>query len=112
MTQKKQFNQERLMQVLLGPQLSEKATNLGERYKQIVFYVLPGATKQEIGAAVELLFKTQVQNVQVANVKGKRKRFGATRGWRSDKRKAFVTLRPGQEDIHFAAGEGGIHGAE
>lgn len=99
----KQFNQERLMQVLLAPQISEKATMLAEKANQVVFVVTPDATKPEIKAAVELLFKVQVSAVQVANAKGKVKRFGRTMGRRSNVRKAFVSLMPGQE-INFAEG--------
>lgn len=99
----KQFNQERLMQVLLAPQISEKATMLAEKSNQVVFVVTPDATKPEIKAAVELLFKVQVSSVQVANAKGKVKRFGRTMGRRSNVRKAFVSLAAGQE-INFAEG--------
>ena len=98
-----QFNQERLMQVLLAPQISEKATMLAEKNNQVVFVVTPDATKPEIKAAVELLFKVQVSSVRVANAKGKSKRFGRTMGRRSNVRKAFVSLMPGQE-INFAEG--------
>lgn len=98
-----QINQERLMQVLLAPQISEKATMLAERSNQIVFVVTPDATKPEIKAAVELLFKVRVAAVQVMNVKGKTKRFGRSMGRRSDVRKAIVSLEPGQE-INFAEG--------
>lgn len=98
-----QFNQERLMQVLLAPQISEKATMLAEKVNQVVFVVTPDATKPEIKAAVELLFKVQVSAVQVANAKGKTKRFGRTMGRRSNVRKAFVSLAAGQE-INFAEG--------
>ena len=98
-----QFNQERLLLVLLAPQISEKATMIAERSNQVVFIVTPDATKPEIKAAVEMLFKVQVNSVQVANVKGKAKRFGRTMGRRSDVRKAFVCLETGQE-INFAEG--------
>jgi large subunit ribosomal protein L23 len=97
------FNQERLMQVLLAPQISEKATFVADKNEQVVFIVAPDATKPEIKAAVELLFKVEVKSVQVANMKGKVKRFGRTMGRRSDVRKAFVCLKPGQE-INFAEG--------
>ncbi len=97
------FNQERLMQVLLAPLVSEKATMLADSSNQVVFVVSPDATKPEIKAAVELLFKVRVNSVQVANLKGKEKRFGRTIGRRSDVRKAFVCLAPGQE-INFAEG--------
>jgi large subunit ribosomal protein L23 len=97
------FNQERLMQVLLAPQISEKATYIADKHEQVIFIVAPDATKPEIKAAVELLFKVQVESVQVANVKGKSKRFGRSMGRRSDVRKAFICLKPGQE-INFAEG--------
>lgn len=98
-----QFSEERLLQVLQAPQISEKATMLAEQGNQAVFIVAPDATKPEIKAAVELLFKVNVVSVQVANVKGKSKRFGRTMGRRSDVRKAFVRLGAGQE-INFAEG--------
>lgn len=91
------FNQERLMQVLLAPQISEKATYIADKNEQVIFIVTPDATKPEIKAAVELLFKVQVESVQVANIKGKVKRFGRSMGRRSNVRKAFVCLKAGQE---------------
>lgn len=97
------FNEERLMQVLLAPQISEKATYVADKNEQVIFIVAPDATKPEIKAAVELLFKVQVESVQVANLKGKTKRFGRAMGRRSDVRKAFVSLKPGQE-INFVEG--------
>jgi large subunit ribosomal protein L23 len=99
------FNEERLMQVLLAPQVSEKATYVADKNEQVIFIVAPDATKPEIKAAVEMLFKVQVESVQVANLKGKVKRFGRSMGRRGDVRKAFVCLKPGQE-ISFAAGGG------
>lgn len=99
----KNFNQERLLQVLVAPQISEKATYLADKNEQIVFIVTPDATKPEIKAAVELLFKVEVKSVQVANLKGKARRFGRFMGRRSDVRKAFVCLKPGQE-INFTEG--------
>lgn len=100
------FNQERLMNVLLAPQISEKATFVAEKNEQVIFRVVSDATKPEIKAAVELLFKVSVDNVQVANVKGKKKRFGKFMGNRKDWKKAYVCLAPGQE-INFAASEQG-----
>ena len=92
------------MQVLLAPQISEKATYIADKNEQVVFRVVTSATKPEIKAAVELLFKVDVKSVQVCNVKGKEKRFGRTIGRRKGWKKAFVCLKPGQE-INFAAGE-------
>ena len=98
------FNPERLMQVLIAPQVSEKSTFVGEKNNQFIFRVLPDATKPEIKAAVELMFKVEVNKVQTANAKGKEKRFGRFVGRRRSWKKAFVSLKPGQE-INFAAGD-------
>jgi large subunit ribosomal protein L23 len=91
------MNQERLMKVLLAPQVSEKGTNIGEQNRQYIFRVLPDATKPEIKQAVELMFEVKVKHVQVVNMKGKAKRFGQIRGRRSDWKKAYVTLHEGQD---------------
>lgn len=92
-----QFDEGRLMQVLVAPVVSEKATMVAEKSNAVVFKVLRDATKPEIKAAVELLFKVQVKGVSVLNQKGKTKRFGKTIGRSDHVRKAFVTLMPGQE---------------
>jgi large subunit ribosomal protein L23 len=98
------FTQERLMQVILAPQISEKSTFVADKHEQVVFRVVSDATKPEIKAAVELMFKVQVDGVQVLVVKGKSKRFGKFMGRRKNLKKAYVCLKPGQE-ISFAAGE-------
>lgn len=98
------FANDRLMQVLLAPQVSEKSTFVAEKNEQVVFRVASDATKPEIKAAVELLFKVQVESVQVLNVKGKEKRFGKFMGRRNNWKKAYVSLMPGQE-INFQATE-------
>lgn len=97
------MNQERLMKVLVGPVISEKASIAADTSGQYVFRVLPDATKHEIGRAVELMFTVKVDRVQVANVKGKAKRFGGRLGKRPDWRKAYVRLQAGQ-DIDFGGG--------
>jgi large subunit ribosomal protein L23 len=94
-------NTTRLMNVLLAPIVSEKSTMVAEKNEQVAFRVIQDATKAEIKAAVELLFKVEVESVQVLNVKGKAKRFGRFTGRRSNVRKAYVCLKPGQE-INFA----------
>jgi large subunit ribosomal protein L23 len=97
-------SQERLLQVLLAPVVSEKSTYVADKHEQVIFRVAPNASKPEIKAAVELLFKVQVDSVQVMNVKGKVKRFGRSLGRRRNWKKAYICLKPGQE-INFAAGE-------
>jgi large subunit ribosomal protein L23 len=91
------MNNARLMQVLLAPQISEKSTFVGGRHNQYIFRVASDATKPEIKSAVELMFKKKVKSVQVANVKGKEKRFGRSIGRRRDWKKAYVSLMPGEE---------------
>jgi len=95
------FDQERLLTVLLAPTVSEKATQIADKHAQVVFRVAADATKPEVKAAVELLFKVEVKRVQIANVKGKPKRFGVYVGRRRNWKKAYVCLKPGQE-INFA----------
>jgi large subunit ribosomal protein L23 len=92
---------DRLYGVLLGPVVSEKSTMIGEKHEQVAFRVKHDATKTEVKAAIELLFKVQVDRVSILNQKGKRKRFGRFEGRRGSVRKAYVRLKPGQE-IDFA----------
>jgi len=88
------FTEGRLAQVLVAPIISEKATRVGEKNNQVLFKVLQDATKPEIKAAVELMFKVDVESVQVLNIKGKTKRFGGRIGRRDHLRKAYVSLKP------------------
>jgi large subunit ribosomal protein L23 len=91
------LKQDRLAQVLLAPIVSEKATMAADKHNQVLFKVLRDATKPEIKAAVELMFKVEVEAVNVVNVKGKVKRFGRSIGRRDHVKKAYVSLKAGQE---------------
>jgi large subunit ribosomal protein L23 len=91
------FDEGRLAQVLVAPIISEKATQLGEKRNQVLFKVLRDATKPEIKAAVELMFKVEVASVTTSVQKGKVKRFGRSIGRRDHVKKAFVALKAGQE---------------
>ena len=91
------MNQERLYQVIVSPHISEKGTLLAEEQNQHIFKVASDATKSEVKAAVEELFKVKVEKVRIMNVKGKVKRFGGRLGKRSDLRKAYVTLTSGND---------------
>jgi large subunit ribosomal protein L23 len=93
----RQFDEGRLMQVLVAPIVSEKATSVADKTNAVTFKVLQDATKPEIKAAVELMFKVEVTGVSVVNIKGKTKRFGRSVGRRDHVRKAYVTLKEGQE---------------
>lgn len=98
-------HKEKLMQVLLGPHLSEKSTTLAEGAKQIVFKVRPDATKTDVRQAVEALFEVKVARVSVVSMPSKVKRFGARTGRRQAWKKAYVRLAPGH-DIDFVGAEG------
>ena len=104
MTAPKKYAADRLMTVVLAPVVSEKSTFVADKRDQVVFRVAKDATKPEIKAAVELMFKVEVESVKVSNVKGKEKRFGRFMGRRNHWKKAYVCLKPGQE-INFAEGE-------
>ncbi|MDQ2735855.1 MAG: 50S ribosomal protein L23 [Pseudomonadota bacterium] len=93
-----------MAQVLVAPIISEKATLVAEKHNQILFKVLRSATKPEIKAAVELMFKVDVESVQTVQHKGKSKRFGKSNGRRDHIKKAYVSLAAGQE-LNFS-GEG------
>lgn len=98
------MNKERIFKVLLAPHVSEKATNVAEQGNQVVFKVARDANKREVKAAVQQLFGVQVEDVRVANVKGKSKRTRYGIGRQSDWKKAYVRLAQGQE-IDFASAE-------
>jgi len=98
------MNRERVFQVLAGPHVSEKAAVVAEQSNQYVFKVAVDATKTEVRRAVEQLFKVDVLNVSTLKVKGKVKRnkFGlsAKPTWK----KAYVSVKPGQ-DIDFTTAD-------
>jgi large subunit ribosomal protein L23 len=80
------------------------ATSVSEKHNQVLFKVLQDATKPEIKAAVELMFKVEVESVSTVTQKGKVKRFGKSIGRRDHVKKAYVSLKAGQE-LNFS-GEG------
>jgi len=89
-------NEQKIMKVLLEPKVTEKSSMVGELNNQYVFKVTRNATKPEIKKAVELMFDgAEVESVQVANVKGKRKIFKRMPGQRANWKKAYIRLKPG-----------------
>ncbi len=102
MTAAKKYNAAQLMNVMLAPVVSEKSTFVADKNRQYVFRVADHATKPEIKAAVELMFKIKVDSVTVSNVRGKPRRFGKVIGRRRNWKKAYVRVAEGQE-INFAA---------
>ena len=85
---------ERMYEVIRRPVVTEKST-LGSEHNQVTFEVPLDASKLEIKAAVEQLFKVKVKAVNTLRRKGKTKRFRGQVGKRSDVKKAFVTLDEG-----------------
>ena len=98
------MNQERLMQVLVAPVVSEKSTRIADANRQFVFKVVKDASKPEVRKAVELMFDVKVNSVQITNMRGKTKRHGQNIGRRADWKKAYVTLAEGH-DIDFIGAE-------
>lgn len=98
------MNDQRIMNILLAPHITEKAAIVGESSNQYVFQVAPDATKPEVKQAVEKMFEVEVDAVRVTNVKGKTKRTGYRVGHRKNWKKAYVRVKAGQS-IDFAGGE-------
>jgi large subunit ribosomal protein L23 len=94
---KAKYDEGRLAQVLVAPIVSEKATYISEKRNQYTFKVLRGATKPEIKAAVELMWKVEVIGVQTVTQKGKSRKFGRSMGRRDHVKKAYVSLKAGQQ---------------
>ena len=90
------MSNERLMQVLRKPIVSEKTSRIQEKSNQFVFEVATTATKQDVKQAVEELFNVKVSAVNVVNVKGKTKAFRGRLGVRGALRKAYISLQEGQ----------------
>jgi large subunit ribosomal protein L23 len=89
--------------VIKRPLITEKSTRQKEAGNQIAFVVHPQANKIEIQKAIEKLFRVKVLQVRTLNLAGKRKRVGRHMGWKSDWKKAIVTLREGDR-IEFFEG--------
>ncbi len=85
-----------LRQVVRRPLITEKGTLAKELNNQLVFEVDRRSNKVEIRQAVEQVFKVKVLKVRTVNLEGKKKRMGRIQGRRSDWKKAYVTLAPGQ----------------
>jgi len=81
--------------VIRRPVITEKSTMVSE-HNQVIFVVADTATKADVKAAVEELFKVKVTAVNTMNRKGKKKRFRGIAGRQSDTKRAIVTLAEGQ----------------
>ena len=98
------MNQERILNIILAPHVSEKSTNVGEQGHQVVFKVAKDATKFEVKTAVEALFSVKVDKVATLNVKGRKRNFRQIAGQRKSWKKAYVSLAEGH-DIDFVSKE-------
>jgi large subunit ribosomal protein L23 len=93
---KKVASQEKLINLLVSPHITEKTSLAMQNANTYSFRVLRDSTKPEIKAAVELMFGVKVAAVQTVNETGKSRRFGKVQGRTQDIKKAYVRLAPGQ----------------
>lgn len=97
------IREERLLKVLRAPHVSEKASTATEKYNTFVLKVAKDATKVEVKAAVHKLFEVEINEVRTLVVKGKIKRHKQRIGRRKHWKKAYVTLKEGQ-NLNFTSG--------
>lgn len=90
-----------LHSVLVRPLLTERGTRIQEKHNQYLFETAPGATKTDIKAAIEKMFKVSVSKVHTMIIPGKFRRYGKGGGMLADWKKAIVTVAKGQK-IDFA----------
>ena len=83
--------------VIVRPIVTEKAVGKKETENAMCFEVARDATKTEIRAAVQKLFKVKVAEVQTTNTLGKLRRRGRFTGYRPDWKKAWVRLKEGEK---------------
>lgn len=89
--------------ILRLPHITEKAAIRKDEMdgRLVVFKIRPETTKQQVKEAVKRIFDVEVESVRTANFRGKVKRMGKYRGKRADWKKAYVTLKPGQDMPEF-----------
>ncbi len=86
-----------LYDIVRIPRITEKGTRLKERNNVLTFEVRTDANKVQVRKAIEGIFKVKVVDVTTVNISGKKKRMGMREGHRSDWKKAYVTLKPGEK---------------
>lgn len=96
------MSKENILKVLVGPHMSEKASNISEKQGQYTFKVLKDANKRDIKSAIEMLFSVKVHSVQTLRCVGKQKRKGKLLGRTNAWKKAYVQLQEG-EKINFSS---------
>lgn len=90
-------------QILRRPIITERASEISDRYNQVTFEVALNANKFAIRDAVESLYGVKVTNVRTMIIPGKLKRRGQSVGKRPNWKKAIVTLKEGDVVDFFAA---------
>ena len=88
--------------IIRKPIVTEKGVTKKENERTLCFEIAPGANKTQVKAAIEQLFKVKVEQVRTATTAGKLRRRGKFTGYRSDVKKAFVRLKPGQKIPEYA----------
>ena len=83
--------------IIRVPRITEKGARLKEKNNVLTFEVRPDANKVEVRKAIEGIFKVKVVDITTVNIAGKKKRLGQRLGRRSDWKKAYVTLKPGEK---------------
>tara|TARA_Y100000590_G_scaffold391408_1_gene467978 strand:+ start:1795 stop:2088 length:294 start_codon:yes stop_codon:yes gene_type:complete len=83
------------LDIIISPKITEKATSLSE-FNKIVFKVHNGASKKAIKKSIEKIFKVNVIKINTINLKGKTKMVRGKKTFKSDIKKAIVTLKKGQ----------------
>ena len=89
-------------EVIRRPIVTEKGVTKKDSERTLCFEVASEANKTEIRQAVELLFKVKVEDIRTATTHGKLRRRGRFAGHRSDWKKAYVKLKPGQKTPEYA----------
>ena len=86
-----------LYDIVKAPRITEKGTRLKEKNNVLTFEVRTDANKLQVRKAIEGIFKVKVMDVTTVKISGKKKRMGQRLGRRSDWKKAYVTLKPGEK---------------
>jgi large subunit ribosomal protein L23 len=92
----------KVYQIIRRPIITEKGLGVKETQHTVVFEVAKDATKTQIKEAVQKVFKVKVDHVRTAIYHGKFRRRGRAEGFRSDWKKAYVRLAPGEKMIEYA----------
>ena len=88
-------------QIIKRPLITEKGMRANDEDNVVVFRVDPRANKLQIKHAVETMFQVSVTKVNTLNVQGKKRRVRFKEGKKPDWKKAYVTLREGDEISFF-----------